>query len=782
MNSYFSNFPAQKVSKHKKTPKWFRECIDSVDRSGYFFDEGVRTSYEEKIICTNLYNNIIDKYDIEKVLNPTGIVHESIQADIQHYPIINPRIEVLIGEELKRRFDYTAVVSNQDAISEKEKERNGFIKQKVLEILETNYEKEELEQEIKKLQRQISTYQSKREKLVNNLLVHHWRKQKFDKIFNNGFKNALVQGEEYYEAAIVGGEPKLLKLDPVKLFWVRSGFSNKIEDSDLIIIDDYWSPGQIIDYYHDDLKDKHYKELERGFGSGSEDPFVNKADRDRFSANINFLDSNDDPSKVEELIQLGERNGYRITDTYDDSGNVRVLRVFWRGWRKVKKVTYFDDFGYEREDVFPEDYQVKEDEGETAKTIWINEWYEGTKIGNNIYLKLKPKEVQFRFLDNPAKAHPGIVGKTYSFDSFKTVSLMSKVKPYLYLYDAIHDRLNKLLAVNHGKILEMDFSVIPDNWSIDKWFHYLNKMKIAVRDSFKEGNKGAATGKLAGGMNNASKGYIDLDQGQNIQQHIALLEFVKREMTEITGVSEQRLGTISNRETLGGIERSVTQSSHITEWSFSEHEEVKIDALRAFVQACKIAYKGKKLKLQHILDDTSIETLNLDSSLLSEADFDVIISNSSKTQDTEQKIKQLAEVALNAGSAQFTDIVNIWMSNSLSDMKNTLEESQQEAQQRAEKQAQEQEKTKRQESQNKTNLENKKLELENIKNKRDNQTKLILGNNSDNDLKQEELELKRQQRLDELEKFNKKLQQDDRHHKDELQIKKKQANAKKTNT
>jgi hypothetical protein len=47
--------------------------------------------------------------------------------------------------------------------------------------------------------------------------------------------------------------------------------------------------------------------------------------------------------------------------------------------------------------------------------------------------------------------------------------------------------------------------------------YYAKTNNIAVIDSFKEGNVGAATGKLAGALNNASSGVIDAEVGNVIQ-------------------------------------------------------------------------------------------------------------------------------------------------------------------------------------------------------------------------------------------------------------------------
>lgn len=782
MQNYFSAFPSQKRTQKQKGPKWYKECVDAVDTSGFFADEGVRSSFREKLINSNLYNGKLDPDDMVKVLNPTNISERTIPKEMQHYPIVNPRLDVLIGEEFKRRFDYRAVVTNPDAISEKSKEMNEMVKAKLTALIDSKYEGEELKAKMEELQEDISSFQDKREKAINKGLKHYWRERKFDRLFNNGFRNALVQGEEYYEAVINGGKPDLWRINPLKIFWSRSGHSNKIEDADLIIIDDYWSPSKIVDFYHEDLTDTQLKQLDKGYGGSNKDPFVDKRYRDSFNLSLNMLDSESNPDRIEELIRIGEAGGFHLSQAYDTAGNFRVLRVYWRGWRKVQKVTYFDEFGSEQIDIFPEDYVVKKDEGEYSETLWINEWYEGTKIGEDIYLRLQPKEIQFRSIENPAYSHPGITGKAYSFDTFETVSLVGRVKNYLYLYDAIHDRLNKLLAVNHGKILQLDFASMPDGWDPQKWFHYLNKMKVAVVDSFKEGNKGAATGKLAGSLNNASKGYIDMDQGANIQQHIALLEFIKREMTEITGVSEQRMGQISNRETVGGVERSVTQSSHITEWYFSEHEEVKIDALRCFTEVMKLALKGKKHKFQYLMDNESLATLELDGDLINEADYGILITNSMRSIEAEQNIKRLAETALSSGAAQFGDMLDIYLSSSLSEMKNELKKSTREAQIQQQKNAENEQKI--QQSKIEQDAKDKELDrqLEENKNIRDNQTKLAIAANKNLDSEFEKLEAERQKRLEDIRQFNEKLAEDKRQHDDKMSLeKKKLAQSKKTN-
>lgn len=64
--------------------------------------------------------------DISLILNPTQLVASYIPDKIQHYPIINSKLNVLSGEELSRRFDYRVIVTNPEAMSEIEETKKNL--------------------------------------------------------------------------------------------------------------------------------------------------------------------------------------------------------------------------------------------------------------------------------------------------------------------------------------------------------------------------------------------------------------------------------------------------------------------------------------------------------------------------------------------------------------------------------------------------------------------------------------------------------------------------------
>lgn len=670
MSTVLSKLPKQRKSYASKTKKWRKMNIDYADKYSFYNNEVVRNTLRNRVINLNLYNGKISPEDMANTLNPYGLTHNFTSENIPHKPIIVPKIDILVGEEINRKFDWFATVTNSDAISMKEKDKAKVIRERLVSIMQQNLSKEELDKELQALDRYLRyDWQDLRERMANHLLKHYYEEQNFDVKFNEGFKDALIMGEEIYRCDIISGEPVLEKLNPLKVHTVRSGNSNKIEDSDLIIIEDHWSPGRIIDTFYDELKgtdiDKITEYTNGITSSGSKfttDDENHLLIRDNAEQNINSY------------LNIAEINGHVFTSDYTDAtGNMRVLQVLWRSQKKIKKIKFYDEFGEPQEKIVSEEYIIDKALGEEEKVYWVNEWWEGYKIGKDIYVRMRPRKVQYNRLSNPSHCHPGIIGEIYNTNQGRAVSLVDRMKNYQYLYDVIWDRLNKAIAKNLGKILLLDIAVVPTGWEPEKWLAHATNMGIGLVDGFKEGNMGISQGKLAGNLNGATNTRaIDLETGNYIQQHINLLEFIKMEMGEIAGVNRQREGQVSNRETLGGVERAVTQSSHITEWWYMKHEDIKKRVLGIFLETAKFALKGRSKKLQYIADDFTKVVLDVNGDDIQECDYGINITTSSITKQLKESMSQLAQAFMQNGGS-FGTVIDIMSSQSIADMRKKIE-------------------------------------------------------------------------------------------------------------
>jgi hypothetical protein len=716
--------PQQRLSFKRKNKKWRKDNVDHADKYSLYHNEGVRQTLQNKVINLNLYNGIVNVNDMKKVTNPYDTDAQYIPGNIPHHPIAVPKINLLAGEEIKRRFDYTVTVTNPNAITKKENDRKKYLTDRIVEFLKGGYEGEELDAKMADLEKFMKyEWQDVREKMANQIIKHYWEEQRFKSVFNDGFKDALIFAEEIYQLDIVNDEPVLEKLNPLKVRTVRSGNSNRIEDSNVIIIEDHWDPSKIVDTFYQELKPRDIDDIMN---------YTNRTSKGEYSDDQNnhvlMRDSISPQDMLEDYINIAQVNGHTFGSDYTDSdGNIRVLRVYWKSFKKVKQVKFYDEDGDVDYKIMSEEYIPNKDMGEEVKDLWVNEVWEGTKIGTDIYIQMKPKSVQYNRVENISKCHAGIIGQVYNTNQGRGVSLMDRCKNYQYLYDAIWDRLNKAIATNYGKIFELDISKIPNNWEVEKWMHFAVVNKIAVVDSFKEGNHGASTGKLAGSMNTTGGRAIDMETGNYIQQHIQLLQFIKTEMSEIAGVSAQREGQISNRETLGGVERAVNQSSHVTEYWFSQHEELKLRVLTAFLETAKVALQGKNnKKVQYILDDQTIQTLNVDSDVFCEADYGVVATNSSKGVEMEQFLKQHSQTFLQNGGGLST-VMDIFLSPSLMDMRRKIEIAEDDINARNAKQSEDANKLAQQQMEQELQLEQTKLQMEDQRNIRDNETKLEIA-------------------------------------------------------
>ena len=290
-------------------------------------------------------------------------------------------------------------------------------------------------------------------------------------------------------------------------------------------------------------------------------------------------------------------------------------------------------------------------------------------------------------MGNKSAGGSGYVGTIYNSNTSQSRSLMDRMKPYQYLYNVFMYRTELAFAKSKGKISVLDTSRIPDGWDMDKWMYYAEILGWAIEDPFKESNKGSSTGKLAGQMNQNSK-VLDLEMGNYIQQHVMMLGFIKQELGEIAGVTAQRQGQIENRETLGGVERAVTQSSHITEKWFAVHDNTKLRVLETLLETAKYAWRNKNHeKLQYISDEMASIITEIDGQQFNEADYGIMISNSSTDSELIGTMKQLAQAGLQNDKINFSGLMDIYLSESMSSMRRKIETYEEETIQRQAEQA-----------------------------------------------------------------------------------------------
>lgn len=727
-NNSFVSFPRQVLSYNAKGKKWRKQHLDWADGRTFTTYSPVRNSVIHKKVNYDLYRGKLHMSDIKLILNPYSTKASYIPDKIPHYPVMNTKLEVLYGEELSRVFDYRVVVTNPTAISEKETQKKQELLQMLQQIIQDqSSSEEEFNQKMQEMSDYFSyEWQDFREIRANALIHHYERELDFKSMFNDGFKDATIVAEEIYQCYISGGEPRVRRLNPLNVLVYKNGYSNRVEDADVIIIEDYWSRGQVLDVFHDELTKKDIEYIESLPFTDDDKTISNMGEIDERKGFINATMVDDAVATSGFFFNaeglFGDGAAYETSlMPYDIFGNVRVIQMFWKSVRKVKKVKFYDqETGEARYDFFPETYQIDKARGEEEEIMYINEAWEGTKIGENVYVRMRPMLVQHNRLSNPSECNFGIYGTIYNINEGKPYSMVDRMKPYNYLYDVVHDRLNTLIAKNWGKLATLDLAKVPAGWDVDKWMYYAKTNSLNVVDSFKEANRGPA-GKIMAGALSPQNGVMDAELGNSIQAHITILEYIKTELGDIIGVNRQREGQIANRETVGGVERATLQSSHITEWIFAQHEFLKKRVYEGFLEYAKICLRGRKEKFQYILPNVPERIIDIDGDEFAECDYGLVVDNSNQTQQLSQKLDMLAQAGLQNGLS-FSTVMKLYSSISVAEKVRIIENDERHRQEQAQQEQQQNIQIQQQQIEAEKQLAEMKMQQDERKNIRDNQT------------------------------------------------------------
>jgi hypothetical protein len=678
-------FPKQKIPTDQKNDEFFKKCIDACETMLYYRSGLSRAKQLDMESNINVYKGVVVPDDLEKMFNPMDLEGITFPSETRNYPICAPKIDLLVGEEWMRRDSWMIRSMNESAVSSKQDQQKEMVMEYLQQELQNpNYSQQETQKNIEKLGKYLKyNWKDATELTASRLLAYIYKEQNLKKQFNDGMIDHLTTSREIYRIDEVNGEVVVEKVDPRQLHPLGQTNDFKIEDSDIVIQIQYSPIGKIIDEFYDFLSDDDIKYLEGGIAAKKDEGVLNYSYvNPRLYFPVNLTD--DDPRLIEVDNEMAN---YGYVGPFDDKGNVRVIRTRWRGRKKLGKLTYIDEYGDEQEDWVSENYKVDKDRGERVEWKWVNEAYEGTKLAGRIYVKYGPRKFQMRRLNNKSKCDLGFIGTDCG------VSMMSRMRPFQFAYNVYMRRLELLCARFGGPIIELDTSKIPDDWDLDKWMYYLHILGYMIVDPWNEGKKGAAQGKLSGANNTTNKA-ISPEIGNFIQQNISMLQYIEGQLGTIAGVTKQREGQVDNRETASGVERAVTQSSHITERWFALHEDTKRRVLQACIDVAKQVYKGKNVKADFILDDMSRVILDFNGDDIAYSDFDIFVNSSSEDLRIRQVIEGLAQSMVQNGASPSV-LIDAIKSNSIAEMGNILSGAEDQI------------------AQNAQNLEDKKMALQN---------------------------------------------------------------------
>lgn len=723
-NLYNSAFPRQKLPLSKKGKKWQEDCVNYIIGEGNVTSGGNSTSYYGELqTYYNLYNSIFDEKDFKSITNPFK-VEDGFPATPHDFNIIRPKVDLLIGEETKRPLNFRVIRTSQEATSEMQEKEKQMILQYIEAAITAKMSPEEAQQFQEQLQsgeimppEQIAKYMDKDYKdIVENTAYHSLtylrEKLDLDNEFIKGWKDGLISGREIYYVGVLNAEPYAERVNPICFSYDKSPDLDFIEDGSWCCRKMRMPITEVYDRYYDKLEEKDLDRLEEMIGST---PGRNLGDR----------------SPVDMGIQL------RIYDNpiFEGSGKslVNVWHCCWKSFKKIFYVTTTDDAGQPQINIVDETYQPVGNEV-SVEPDWIIEVWEGYRAGSDLYFGIQPIEYQHVSIDNPNSQKLPYCGAIYSNTNSKPRSLVSILKPLQYMYIVLWYRLELAIARDKGKVVNMDITQIPKSMNISpaKWMHYLSSVGVNFINPYEEGwNIPGREGGKPAQFNQITA--LDLTMSNVIAEYIQLMDKIEELAGTISGITQQREGAVSTSEMVGNVERSVVQSSHITEPLFWVHNQCKRRVLNMLLNTAKGAWEETgKQKLQYIFDNGERAFLDITPKFYYE-DMDVFVSDTSKDLENIQKLQQLIQPAMQNGASLLeaaeiltNDNFNI-IKQKLKDMQTRQEQIQQQQQETEAQQQQQLQQMQNESKQQELMLQEAQMDLQRYQIDQDNQTKIAVA-------------------------------------------------------
>ena len=668
LNGSYPQIPRQKLSIKAKTDKWREACVDAIDGLSSSIAWDGRSSKAKKAANYDLMNSKIDPADYNYVMDAYGYGEKygKTPGRLRCMNIVRQKIEKLVGDEIQRPFDFGVMAVGGEGVSAKAAHKKKVLldtaKYLIRKDLGMTNEEEEAEnfQSLKEAESSFTSYADIRERYASAIIKNGLEDERLEFTFQEGFQHGLVVGEEIYYVGIVANKPVVRTVNPLYFEWEKGPENKKVQDAGWTREERFMSTSEIIDEFTEYLTEKQIEDLDNGSVTMGMNTMLPK-----FAYTMDTMQS------------LEYQSSY---DARSRTSYLRVVTVCWKSMKKIGFMSWTDENGDEQQTMVDETKKLTEEEKEAGYTIeweWISEVWKGTKIGDDIYVDINPTDNQMRTMDNPSECKMPYVGATYNNMNSETTALLDLMKPHQFLFNVLWYKLETEIAKSDGKKISMDLANMPTShgMTMEKWMYYFKEMGIMYTNSAEEGKAGT---RLMGPQGAPSPIQdFDLTMSQTVQQYMMVMAKLEQLIDTISGTPKQAEGQIAQYETATGIQASMTNASTMTASYFYTHDEIKREVLRQYVEASKYAYAEGK-KINYITNDLERITVEIDSEIFVDSDYNVFPTNSNRDKLIKQKIEQLAPIAMQQDKANFSDMVRLIKTNSMSEFEQILIQGEQE--------------------------------------------------------------------------------------------------------
>ena len=691
--AYLNIFPDQfKTEKEKQDESWIKNTMDYFANKAYSEYVKNRDTFVKNYDLMKGILRMEDFYQEEQVKSFTDMLTADLglPAYVKMYSIITTPVNELVGEISKRPDTFRVKAFDDDSKSEELEFKTGILQEYVLQeakkqILEkVALEGEEIDEEqlqqmtMNEVKDELDSYTSVAEKWANHILTCQKAEFNMKEKSEDAFRDMLISGREFYH--IYEDNSKLgfnVEVSNPKNTWFLTTPDRKYISDPTGRAQGAYAAGTVqvmelseiiesvpdltkeeIDHLRSSLQDYGLINVrESNLGNPDVTPGIDSVQYDTY-----------DPLVLQTRMMIeGEmkENNDGLKDFLGLTSNVSsfgykyvVVRCYWISKKKIGKLIYTDEMGNEQSTLVDENYKS----GTIPTQIslewgWINQWYQGTKIGPDIY-HIKP----YKLL-----SYCPIIGITYEVKNTESKSLVDLMKPFQVIYNVCMNQLYKLLEKEVGKVQLMSIRHIPipkdgdAQDALDIWEMEARNRGVVFIDDSPENLKSPSS------FNQFTS--LDLTRTQEIQARYTLAQQIKNECWELVGMSRQRMGSVSASESATGTNTAIQQSYSQTEPLFVAHEYVMGQVYQSIIDAALYIESAKpQSTLSYVTSEGESAFVQVNGSDLKFRDLKVFLTNRPEDNKMFEELRGLAQPLMQNGGSLY-DVIELYSTKSVRQMK-----------------------------------------------------------------------------------------------------------------
>ncbi|MDG1859697.1 MAG: hypothetical protein P8I94_11365 [Emcibacteraceae bacterium] len=653
------SFPSMFVSEKEKNEEWCSSVIDAIMNYLTYDKSPLRDARSSDIRNYSIYNGNFVRDDFKYITEQYGV---AFPARLVNYPIIQPKIDLLVGEEIKRPLDYKVTTINKESILRKENMKVSLIARQLMGEIKEEIKKAtnvdvDIENENIPLPDDVDVfmrynYKELIEEIVQDGLEYLTHNYHLKDVFKNGFRDLLVTGKEFFKTYIKDGDPYVRRVDPRSIVYDLGSESDYLDDSAWVGEERWLTASEILDEYREELTQDQVEKIYEMMNVTS------SGDTEDYNSELQWVDYN--------------------------MGRATRIRVVIAEWKSVREVKYKvspnkHDESRPFKKLVGDGYKKKK--GEKIEIKYIDDIWEGTKIGGTVLVRCRRRFNQPRSVDDISKTKLSYVGAVKNRQTGGAESMVGLLKNVQMLYNIVMYHIELAMARSGGKAVIYDVAQLPENLglSMEDVMYHMKTDGIIPINSKDEGMQAHTFNQFQ---------QIDFTLSNSVQQLINLKLMLEDTAGQISGVTKQREGSISNYEYVGNVQRAVVQSATITEPWFYTHQEVKQRVYQNLADLIKLAWKDGK-KAATVLGDGSYKFL----SVLPEvalSDYGIYMGDSGKDEALKGMVTQFAQGALQSGSISLLDLIKVMKADTMTEAEKVLERGMEEMRKQQQEAAQQQ--------------------------------------------------------------------------------------------